>query len=464
MDKNQINESFLAILKIDPKSKVIVLDTVPIENLFKAEIEKFHTLASDVNSSLEDIMSFLNKTPSIEQLNDTYQYCKHLGSAFQRFTVNISNSVEAIKKRKELMLLNKKNNPEKYDLEENVKRYKLELHNDFITWTKAYSIKRVYKRCSNDPTILTFSHRIDGWADPFHKLNNDFSIQLKTNFGFGGASYFYTIIKYKNIEITPFSEWIEYEFANFSEIVRYTQSYLRDNSEWLEALTYARDACNVSIKSESEFVKKYIIDECEVMVKGLEEIFNKENFSFKKRDHSSYVVDKRGHALVDFRGEKISGALEFISKILEFKGIIEIQSFIQRIERCNSIIQPMLVNEIIEMLSELNDLNQEMSVLKPKYEESQKLYSDFMQKKNDVRAKMTLEEDESEYQFSIRVNLAFHAEYPEFNDFNVEHDQVSKEFRLLSERITNLMKVLESIKGYNEKITNYFKSKAVLVP
>ena len=45
----------------------------------------------------------------------------------------------------------------------------------------------------------------------------NFSVEIKTNFGYGSVSYFYTKLKYKNIEITPFSEWVDYEFARFAK-------------------------------------------------------------------------------------------------------------------------------------------------------------------------------------------------------------------------------------------------------
>jgi hypothetical protein len=87
-------------------------------------------------------------------------------------------------------------------------------------------------------------------------------------------------LKYKNIDITPFSEWVDYEFAQFSEIIRYSQSYILRNEYWLDAMEYSRDACNLSLVDEVKFVEKYVIDECEKMVRGLENILNKEYFMF----------------------------------------------------------------------------------------------------------------------------------------------------------------------------------------
>src|SRR5690606_38411441 len=128
------------------------------------------------------------------------------------------------------------------------------------------------------------------WSNPEFKLSENFTVVLKTNFGYGSASYFYIKLKYKNIEITPFSEWIDYEIAKFTEIIRYTKSFVyrllrgiyngkrvyqqkMENSNWQDAIDYTKTACNVSLKDEVDFVRKYIIDECERMVAGLENIY-----------------------------------------------------------------------------------------------------------------------------------------------------------------------------------------------
>ncbi len=67
-------------------------------------------------------------------------------------------------------------------------------------------------------------------------------------------------------------------------------------------MEFSKDACNLSMTDEVKFVEKYVINQCEKMVRGLEEIFNMEHFTFKERKKKPYSKDKKGHVLVEFRG------------------------------------------------------------------------------------------------------------------------------------------------------------------
>lgn len=271
--KEKINEKVLCVLRMNESTNQIKIDYIDIQNPFLQLINKFSSLCNSPESTLGQIAKFIKDTKQFDQLTAHYRYCKSLRGAYQAFSANNKDTLEEIAYGERLMLLNHKENPDEYNLELHTTLYKEELKQKYILWAKAFAINKTYKLCHEDKSILTFSHRIDGWANPLYQLTTNFSIELKTNFGFGHASYFYTKLKYKNIEITPFSEWIDYEFAKFSEIVRYTKPHILQNEYWQEAMEFSKDACNLSLTDEQKFVEKYIIDECEKMVTGLEEIF-----------------------------------------------------------------------------------------------------------------------------------------------------------------------------------------------
>ena len=134
--------------------------------------------------------------------------------------------------------------------------------------------------------------------------------------------------------------------ADFYEVVRYSKRHEPKNEKWLEAMEYARDACNMTLLDEKQFVEVYIVQECERMVSRLEEFIELDNIEVRSGWNSEApMVDINGGLLVDFRGEKISGALDFVAKIREFENVIEIQDFITRIEDCNKRLYPVLVVE-----------------------------------------------------------------------------------------------------------------------
>jgi len=220
--KGKINEEVLCILRY--KDNELIIDYEPIEINFSNETEAFKKLCQTNSDNLLAISQYLKATESIIPLQKHYKYCQKLDGSYQGFIVNFEERVERIIQSRDIFYLNSKDN-EDYNIEENIFNLQVELKKEFILWVSAYNIEKSYRKCFDDKQILTFSHRINGWSNPEYKLSQNFTVELKTNFGYGSASYFYIKLKYKNIEITPFSEWIDYEIAKFSEIVRYTKSF-----------------------------------------------------------------------------------------------------------------------------------------------------------------------------------------------------------------------------------------------
>lgn len=455
--KERINAEALCVLKKDNLTNQIKVDYIPIEKPLAKTIEKFSTLCDNPSSTLQQITNFISTTTELDQLTTHYRYCVNLRGAFPAFSANNRATILEINNRQELILFNKKTNPLNYDIHKATRDYKEELKTKYNLWHEAYSINKAYRLCHEDNSILTFSHRIDGWSNPVYQLTPNFSVEIKTNFGYGRASYFYTKLKYKNIEITPFSEWIDYEFAKFSEIVRYTQSHILRNEFWLEAMEFAKNACNLSMTDESKFVEKYIIEECERMVTGLEEMFTKEHFTFKNQENEHYSTDKKGHVLVEFRGEKISGALDFISKILEFEKFASIKTFIKRIEACNKKIQPILIDESKVIKVKISNLTGEKNTLKPHYDKVVSENTEYNKKRSELQKSMLekglLEIGNIDF---IKFEKEFSLKYPNYVAFKYEYQKITEAFRILSEQIKNLTMVNENIISYHNKITQYF--------
>lgn len=454
--REQINEEVLCVLRKNGQTNEIEIDYVNIDKPLTGLIDNFANLCTNPQTSLQQIISFIETTVALNQLDAHYRYCVSLKGSYQAFEGNNTKTVKEINERYQLMLLNQRQS-ENYNINDAISSFKEELRLRYILWHKAFSINKTYRLCHEDKSILTFSHRIDGWSNPVYQLTSNFSVELKTNFGYGHASYFYTKLKYKDIEITPFSEWINYEIAQFSEIVRYTQSYLLDNGNWIDAMEFSKDACNLSLQNEVAFVEKYIIDECEKMVKGLEEIFNKDHFSFKNRDKTEYTKDKKGHVLVEFRGEKISGALDFISKILEYESIASIQSFIKRIEVCNKTIQPILVDESKIIKTKIANLKAEISELKPKYEKVIAENILYGTKKIELQKVMINNGQLDIRQIdTVKLDAEFNIKYPEYKEFEKEYKSVTESYRMMNEQLQNLIKVYDNIISYTDKIIKHF--------
>jgi hypothetical protein len=455
--KEKINEEFLCVLRKNMTTNQVEIGYIRIENSFKNIIDSLSSLCDDPSKTLTDISNFIVATKELDLLSSNYRYCAKLRGAFQGFTADNQDTLKKITDHEQLMTLQKKMDPENFDRQKSVFDFKQKLKEEYTLWVKAYCINKAYRLCHEDSTILTFSHRIDGWSNPKYQLTPNFSVEIKTNFGYGRASYFYTKLKYKNIEITPFSEWIMYEYAKFSEIVRYTQSHILENTFWLEAMEYARDACNLSLSNEEKFVEKYIVDECEKMVTGLEHFFDKDHFSFKTREKVTYNVDKKGHVLIEFRGEKISGALDFITKIIELDHIIKISQYIKRIETCNTRILPILIEEEKIISGKLSKLISEREELRPKYDFVVKRNIEYTKSLADLQEKMIsfgqFNKNLSDFD---NINRELNKTRNDYEEFKLEFQNITRTHQILIESIKNYTELNQKVSSHIKKISSYF--------
>ncbi len=469
----RINEDYLLVLKKNTE-KLIYIDYENIIDPLLSEQVEFNAFFSKSNSNLKDLIAHIEKCVFLEKLYFFHKYCINLVGTYQQKDFSKNEIIQKINNQIDLLNFKLKTE-ENFNEYEFVSEYLEEIKKEYKIRFKSYAINFAYKKCLDDGIIISFSHRSAGWSNPVYNLNKNFSIEIKTNFGFGNSSYFYTIIKYKDIEITPFSDWINYEDAKFSEIVRYTRSYTRykknirynsykptiENYFWEDAMFFAKDACNLSIIDEKQFILKYILEECELMVSGLESIFNNEKFQFINREtKGNYEVDKKGHYLMEFRGEKISGSLEFINKILEYRKITEIDIFIKRLENCNKKIQPYLTKEILDIKDELSILQNELSILKPIYDtlflKNEKYNLEFYKIRNEFLKKCM----ENKTTFNVNeYNQKIKSTFPEYEEFQEEYSNKSTEYKELNEKISNLNLVYAKIREYENNIRIYFNQK-----
>ena len=140
----------------------------------------------------------------------------------------------------------------------------------------AYALELAYEKAEDKKSIISISHRKIGWTEAPFRATKNLKVQFRTNFGYGKSSYFYVKLRFKEIDIIPFSEWVKYRFINYKEIMRYSQSYVLENQNWKTAMEYVRDAINLCIEDELGFIEKYLITECKWLITGLKEICNVE--------------------------------------------------------------------------------------------------------------------------------------------------------------------------------------------
>jgi len=209
-----------------------------------------------------------------------------------------------------------------------------------------------FEKLKERTDILVLSNRIGGWSNPKFQLSKDFSIEVKSNFGFGRASYFFLSIYYKNVNIAKFSDWIYYRFAKFYEVSRYTKKYhhigeknkkIIHYESWNEIIKLCNDIINLIENDLGAFIDIYIIQECKTLIDGLEYIIKNDTFDFfdiYSEENLNELpdfkrVNLKGEELILFRTEKILGALDFITEINILSELTEMSKFISKIEEMN---------------------------------------------------------------------------------------------------------------------------------
>ena len=467
-DINLINKKELCVLKLSKDKRNVYLEYIPIvpDKNISEKLKQFDLDYKSNSNSILFLIEFIEK--NLSELLDAFSYCISLKVSYQQLPANghayfVTRHSELIKQLSDIP-------PDKTDRIEIVKNDISDLRTKFHSYIhrrfNAFNIAQAYKICENNTDILSFSHRRIGWTKPIYSLTPNFAFEIKTNFGYGHVSYFFTKLIYKGIEIIPFSEWVMYPHADFSEIIRYSKKHNLDDKDWYFALTYAKDACNLSLTNEQAFVDKYIMSECDKMINELESILNKNEFNYHlehvKSDEKGFRIEPEtqkivlaGHELIEFRGEKISGALNFIEKILSFEKVRSMNAFIDRIKKLNLKILPVLQNEIPLINSEIINLQSRLAEIKGKLAPMQETYHAYNKKSQDFvynnAVKKTFDEKKELQDKFISLNPDFKQFLKEFTSLNNEHNDILKQLNALE--TTN-----RKINSYIGTIQKYFKS------
>jgi hypothetical protein len=456
--RSKINNQKLCVLCRNDHDRLFEVRYLDIQDHFQESFSYLEQLCKNEHVDLGYIKTIIESNPQFSQLDGDFKYCHILDSAYLDVVVSNPSAINEIAVK--INNLNNQNyNNGNDNLKNEVNRYKLSLLKKYEIWVNAYNISKAYILAENDPKIKVYSHRYRGWFKASYSLTNNFHVRVQTNFGFGTSSYFFVIITYKDLEITPFSEWVSYQYAKFHDIIRYTRTYELKNEFWFDALNFCAEACNVLLRSEINFVENYILDECEKMVSGLERLLYQNKFTFKNRAGKTEEITFESHYLVEFRGEKISGALDFIIKIRQFDAICSTISFIKRIEKCSLYIDPVLADEIVLVDKSIKICIIEREKFLPEYNkaiEDYDSYSDMLQIiKQEINGRIQTQGVDIE---SLAMEQ-LKKDFPEYVAFYDYYTKVLERMNDLNKNIKMLNRVLLNLSGYKSKISSYFGAK-----
>ncbi|MCK9425194.1 MAG: hypothetical protein M0Q21_04030 [Ignavibacteriaceae bacterium] len=443
--KIKINKNVLCVLKKKEANSSLWVDFVEVK--IKKSLAKylvtFSSFYKEEYLAPKKIIDFIKNDNRIKLFLDDFNYCYDLEGTYQKMSgseININDLVS------------------RNTSDTNSRKQILQLRHDVENAALPYALKQTYKKCKRNSSIIAYSHSKVGWAQSKYNLGNSLSIQFKTNFGYGRSSYFYTILKFENIKIIPFSEWVLYRNAHKHEIIRYSAKHPLENRSWLDAMEYARDAYNLLLNDRSKFIDKFIIDECRKMVLGLDQILH-DNMCFIHEIFPEYKNIKANDSLlIEFKGEKISGALSFIKKIIKFENLFDAKEVITKIEEYNKIIQPILQNELFIINKKLLSITKKMKKVKTLFEK--------LSNENNVYTRLIIaihkifSKKHPDAEKEIIMDC-FYKKYPQYQIFQVRFLKVVELYHKTCNEVNQLENIVRNISKYNNVIKDYFSNTTI---
>jgi hypothetical protein len=464
-DINQMtgNEEIVAVLSVESNLNKLKVEYLPLSNPNKTEFENMIKMMDNPDYTAKDIIQYIRENKDFNRIFSHFSFCRNLFSPFQ----DGISSIQYLKDE-EIYKLFIDNSQDEIEIK--IKNEKKSLIRIVRERYLAYCYTTTYDRCDSDENIKAYSHRKVGWNEKAFELNTSFIVQFITNFGYGSSSYFYTQIIYKGLLIIPYSDLVVYQFANAYQITSYSAKHQLDYDNWKYAMEFAKDACNLAVESEKDFVDKYVVKECEKMVNGLEKIIEQSTFQFIDFKRNSYSLSMEGNELILFRGEKITGALDFVRKIIEFEPITHLSNYANRILQMNIAINPILIKERSIIEKNLHDLQVEIELKNKKFKRASTKLKIYQGKAGFYLLELNTQYDNAyddfyelpEYKFIEKYptltpfkELVF-KKFPEYPGIIKTYGNLQNEIENLSSKITKMEEFLNTISGYQQKIETFF--------
>ena len=485
MVKSQVNEKYVLALvensdaTLSVKRMDIPSSEVPIAEL-EAMVDKPNRTVYDMSSYFYSVFSpkvkaFAFCYPS--EYNDSF-----IDSRSVPKEVSYADYVKGVKEIESIF------NGKHRFCKESLEVLKLKLDNEIIEanhsdkkkyfkkasiYIKCLRLSETVKKIKEHDEIKMYSRDVVGYSTYTHKINDDITVELRTNFGYGSAAYFNLAVKYKDIVILPYSYLVHYYYANMKSLMACTRAYRPLRESWESSINFIADFVNQSIADPRKFVGEYVIKEVEEMMKGLRAIMdNPAEVQIRIKDSTSSEVrlsvirpfNKDEFVMMEsmadelttlFKAEKITGALLFIeslTQLQEFCG--DMSALIGEILSMNKDVKPEIPPVLNSVRSMIEAFKREEKNLERqiKFKENRKQYFD--KRKERLQAKMTFAEKIAHDKIFREKNPLYIKLEEEINELNQKvynfQDKIRKRERV-EERLTVCLKRTESIEEYKEE-------------
>ena len=241
--------------------------------------------------------------------------------------------------------------------------------------------------------------------------------------------------------LIPYSDLVNYYYANMQDLISYTRSYIPQRDSWHFALQYVANFVNESRKNPDAFIRKYVLSEIEEMMKGLRStIGNPREMLSKIKDKKNNYISMRvirpfemnderffsvmpSEAVSVFKAEKVTGALLFLDSLEQIKTLCpEVIPVMEEVIVMNQSLEPEIVNTLKSIEESLKPLNADLKVAE-KEMNNLKRRIDIIEK--NIRPSLSKVSTYSERKAILDEYAKNHPEYVKLQDMlNVKRDEI----------------------------------------
>lgn len=449
IEPDKINKEFLLLIKTDSAKEKLFIDKVPLEKPFYDSFKKIISDFKNKKLGLEKIIENIESDITLKPLvNYSSRDCVNLSGTEEGFN-QLTKKLQAIKSSLEKV----------QDSTSKRKKLRSNFEKDLERRYVALCKSETYKLCKVDKKTHSYSYTLSGFRGKSPKIIGDFQYTIETNFGYGMSSYFFTKLKYKEVPIILFADWITFSIANLATIIDYSSRHNLENDSWLEAMNFVVEAQNCLESNEEEFIQKYIIEQCDLLINGLYWIMKAdyktldERYKFFDLNKTYFDIAFEGHNLVEFKGRKITGALKFIEALDAYVDYLKVNEIITDIEALNSLLLTDLKKEI-EIIdkrlknveTKIEQLEIELGVLKIENDKFILLEKEFRQSAMASMEKLDF----------FEIKKKFNDLHPKAQEITSKYSQLEKEYKKTTLVNSKLIIILKKLNLYLEEINGHF--------
>ena len=487
----KVNQDYLCLIRVKAGKTSFEKENIPQSVELVSSLEE---MSKNPNQTVLDMQSRMNLTYPLSQRHyisyvSPFSYDSSFisGTSYpssrssEEYEKELSDKEEELKlyfeeRNKDL----KSSNSEDYSLKmqeyisDRMQSYKESIKLVYLNSAKRFIMARNYtetlSKLKAEAGVKMYSTDTLGWSDFEYKVTDDVIITVGTNFGYGQSSYFRLGLRYKGIDILPYSYVVRYYFADMADIIRYTRIYDVVRDSWSIAFEFVARMANLAAADPDAFIQETVVNEVKEMVGGLRKMLEPsshfmDNYtsSARQKTDCDYLTVRNmyGDELSTYKAfpeemsmavkaEKVTGSLAFLDNLRSLSTTIPcIEDAIKEICEMARLIIPGIEAMIMKLSNQISTLELK---LEKKAEEIEFIKDKIEPHNKEIDRLFNLQRLDNEDIFRYMVEASYRKDHQDYIDLQEKHSALLDEKHKLENEMlqrksfrTQLEKCISSI-------------------